>query len=280
MNSPSTYPCIWLHDNMDKVLAKYKKIFLDLAIEEQSSIACTFTAMGSKMMLLQGGPMFAPNEAISYFIYTGDKDSAAYLFNALQENGRVLFPLQSYPWAACYGWVEDEFGVHWQIDGDVMHSSQKIVPCLLFVHEKRFRIREALAYYSGIFPHFKVLMEAPLEKTQGIPEDAILFTQVKFGESLYNLMCSREEHYDFDFSPGNSFVIPCFDQAEIDYYWESLGKDGAYEMCGWLRDKYGVSWQVIPAILPELLKDPVKGPQVMEAFLKMQKFDLSVLLAI
>lgn len=265
---------------MAEVLVKYKSIFPELVIEEQSSIACTFTVMGSKMMLLQGGPMFAPNEAVSYFIYTGDKEKAADIFNILKERGRVLFPLQSYPWAACYGWVEDEFGVHWQVDGDEIRSSQKIVPCLLFVNEKRFQIREALAYYAGIFPQCKVLMEAPLEKEEGIPPDAILFTQVKIGENLYNMMCSRDEHHDFDFSTGNSFVILCKDQVEIDYYWESLGRDGEYEMCGWLRDKYGVSWQVIPAMLPELMKDPVKGPKVMEAFLKMRKFDLDALLAI
>ena len=81
----------------------------------------------------------------------------------------------------------------------------------------------------------------------------------------------------FKFTEAVSFMIPCEDQEEIDYYWNKLTEGGEESMCGWLKDKYGLSWQVVPTILPELLKDPVKGSRVMAAFMKMRKFDIEKL---
>ena len=74
----------------------------------------------------------------------------------------------------------------------------------------------------------------------------------------------------FNFTEAVSFVIECEDQAEIDHYWNELTREGKESMCGWLKDKYGVSWQVVPAILGELMSDPEKGPRVVEAFMKMK----------
>lgn len=92
-----------------------------------------------------------------------------------------------------------------------------------------------------------------------------------------NAMSSTLQH-DYDFTPGNSFVVECDDQQEIDYFWGTLGESGRYDMCGWLADRYGVSWQIVPSILSQLMQDPEKGPRVIQAFLKMQKFDIQTLL--
>lgn len=90
-------------------------------------------------------------------------------------------------------------------------------------------------------------------------------------------MSSNYAH-DFDFSPGNSFVIECENQQEIDFYWEKLGDNGRYDMCGWLADKYGISWQIVPSILGTLMSDAEKSKRVIQAFLQMQKFDIETLL--
>jgi len=84
--------------------------------------------------------------------------------------------------------------------------------------------------------------------------------------------------HQYKFSPANSYVITCDTQEEIDHYWDKLGEGGRYNKCGWLDDKFGVSWQVVPSILEELMSDPEKGPRVTEAFLKMTKFDIETLL--
>ena len=82
-------------------------------------------------------------------------------------------------------------------------------------------------------------------------------------------------HYKF--SPATSFVIECETQEEIDYYWDKLGQGGIYNKCGWLDDKFGVSWQIVPTILPELLSNPNKAQNVINAYMKMSIFDIETL---
>ena len=82
----------------------------------------------------------------------------------------------------------------------------------------------------------------------------------------------------FKFTEAISFVVDCDTQEEIDYYWNNLMADGGSEgSCGWLRDKFGVSWQIVPTVLPRLLSDPEKAPKVMQAYMKMKKFDIKEL---
>jgi predicted 3-demethylubiquinone-9 3-methyltransferase (glyoxalase superfamily) len=83
--------------------------------------------------------------------------------------------------------------------------------------------------------------------------------------------------HQFNFTEGMSLVIPCENQQEIDYFWEKLTEGGEESQCGWLKDKFGVSWQVIPSVLPRLIADPVKGQRVIDAFMKMRKFDIETL---
>ena len=82
----------------------------------------------------------------------------------------------------------------------------------------------------------------------------------------------------YKFSPATSFVIECDTQEEIDHYWNQLGKEGKYNRCGWLDDKFGVTWQVVPKILGKLISDPEKSSRVMQAFMKMTKFDIETLM--
>jgi predicted 3-demethylubiquinone-9 3-methyltransferase (glyoxalase superfamily) len=81
----------------------------------------------------------------------------------------------------------------------------------------------------------------------------------------------------YKFSVANSYVITCDTQNEIDYYWEKLGDGGLYNKCGWLEDKFGISWQIVPSILGQLMNDPEKAPKVMYAFMQMTKFEIEKL---
>lgn len=83
---------------------------------------------------------------------------------------------------------------------------------------------------------------------------------------------------DFKFNEAVSFVIDCETQEEIDYYWNKLSDGGKEGNCGWLKDKFGVSWQVVPTVLPQLINDPEKAPRVVQVFMKMKKFDIQKLL--
>jgi len=82
----------------------------------------------------------------------------------------------------------------------------------------------------------------------------------------------------YKFTPATSFVIECETQQEIDHYWDKLGEGGRYDKCGWLDDKFGVSWQIVPSILGKLMTNPDKAPRVVDAFMKMSKFNIATLL--
>jgi predicted 3-demethylubiquinone-9 3-methyltransferase (glyoxalase superfamily) len=134
-----------------------------------------------------------------------------------------------------------------------------IYPCLWFDG----KALEAAEFYCSVFPASEILSSTPLVVHFTINGTRFMGLN---GGPIYRI------------TEGVSFVIECESQEEIDYYWERLTEGGEESMCGWLRDRYGVSWQVIPAILEELMNDPERGPRVIEAFLKMRKFDIGTLL--
>lgn len=126
------------------------------------------------------------------------------------------------------------------------------------------------------FPESRTLLEAPYPPEADLPEGTLLFTQFKLNGLIFNAMSSSIPH-DFDFSEGNSFVVGCRNQAEIDVYWNVLLQDGEESMCGGLKDRFGVSGQIVPARLGELVNDEKKGDRVMQALMKMRKIDLGIL---
>jgi predicted 3-demethylubiquinone-9 3-methyltransferase (glyoxalase superfamily) len=133
-----------------------------------------------------------------------------------------------------------------------------IYPCLWFDG----KAKEAAEYYCSIFPDSKITSHNPI----------VTLWEVK-GQTFMGLNGGPM----FTFSAATSFVITCDTQEEIDYYWEKLGEGGVHSQCGWLDDKFGVSWQVIPAILGKLMSNPEKAQAVTAAFMKMTKFDIATL---
>ncbi len=137
--------------------------------------------------------------------------------------------------------------------------TNKIFPCLWFDG----KAKEAATYYCTIFKNSKVVSENPM---------TVIF---ELNETKF-MALNGGPHYKF--SPANSYVITCDTQEEIDHYWEKLGEGGKYSQCGWLDDKFGVSWQIVPKILGELMSDPEKSPRVIQAFMQMTKFDIQKLI--
>jgi len=135
----------------------------------------------------------------------------------------------------------------------------KIYPCLWFDGQAR----EAADYYCSIFPNSKIISENPM---------VVIF------ELNGNKFMGLNGGPDYKFSPANSYVIECDTQSEIDLFWERLGEGGIYNQCGWLDDKFGVSWQIVPAVLGELMSNPNKSERVVQAFMKMKKFDIETLM--
>ena len=137
--------------------------------------------------------------------------------------------------------------------------TDKIYPCLWFDG----KAKEAAEYYCSVFPNSRITSENQMV--------------VNF-ELSGNRFMGLNGGPNYTFSPANSYVIPCDTQSEIDHYWEKLGEGGIYNQCGWLDDKFGVSWQIVPAILEKLMKDEEKTPRVVQAFMQMTKFDIDALM--
>jgi predicted 3-demethylubiquinone-9 3-methyltransferase (glyoxalase superfamily) len=273
----SIYPCIWFNSEAQQAALFYMEVFPDAERLSENPMVVSLSIRGTKLMLLNGGPMYHANAAISYFVYCGSDGEIERLYAALTDGGSVRMPLGTYPWTRRYAWVLDKFGVSWQLDVDPIRSAQKIVPSLLYSQPQSHVVSDAVRFYTRIFDPSMILMEAPHPPQAGLPDGALLFAQFKLDGYIFNAMSSTE-HHDFQFGPGNSFVVECDTQEQIDHYWAELGTDGQYQMCGWLVDRYGVSWQIIPSILPTLMSDPSKRDKVVEAFMKMQKFDIAGLL--
>lgn len=135
-----------------------------------------------------------------------------------------------------------------------------IFPCLWFEKEAE----AAANFYCSIFPNSKILNANPIV--------------VNFELNGQLFMALNDKRPPQPFNESVSFVIPCETQAEIDHYWDKLTGDGGKEgMCGWCQDKFGISWQVVPAILDELMREPQRAQRVVGAFMKMKKFDIEKL---
>lgn len=275
--SPQIYPCLWFDKEAGEAAEFYCGLFKHARILDQNPMASTFEIMGTKMMSLNGGPMYQKTTAISYFVYCNGAEEIDRLYAALSEGGMVMMPLDKYDWSPRYAFVQDRFGVSWQLDVEDIKSVQKVVPCFLFANRKMGMAKTAIDNLVSIFPNSRILMEAPYPPEASLPEGILLFAQIRVAGYLFNAMSSTRPEA-FDFSPGNSMVVECETQAEIDQYWEKLGEEGHHEQCGWLEDRFGISWQVVPAVLSKLMADPERSGRVIEAFLKMKKFDIQQLL--
>lgn len=283
-------PFLWFDSNAEEAANFYVDVFDNSKIfsitrynddsakasGQKSGTAMTiaFQLEGQSFSALNGGPHFKINPSISFFVYCESENRIEKLYNKLIDGGVVMMPLDKYDWSPKYAWVQDKFGVSWQLDVEKINNSQKILPALLFANKKFARVKEAVSFYTSVFPDSKIILESPFPPADDIPKDALLFSQFNLSDYLLNAMSGGTLKHDFDFNEAFSFVVNCKDQNEVDYYWNKLISDGGAEsQCAWLKDKFGVSWQIVPNRLMELLSDPnpAKAQKVMKAMLQMKK---------
>jgi predicted 3-demethylubiquinone-9 3-methyltransferase (glyoxalase superfamily) len=288
-------PFLWFNTEAEDAVEFYTIIFnnskiLDISryneaaanasgMKTGSAFVISFQLEGQNFTAMNGGPNFKLNESISLFVYCESDAKIEKVYNQLCKGGKVLFPLDKYDWSPRYAWVVDKFGLSWQLDVEKINNKQKILPALLFVNNKVLKVKEAVEFYCSVFPNSKILMEYPYNESAGLPDGTLLFSQFSLTDHLFNAMSGQGDH-DFDFNEAFSFVVDCQNQDEVDYYWNKLASDGGQEsMCGWLKDKFGISWQIIPRILSDMLndKDSAKSQNVMQAMLQMKKINIEEL---
>lgn len=239
-----------------------------------------FELAGQRFSAISAGPYFRFNPSISLMVACESVEEVNIKWKALSEGGSELMPLGEYPFSRWYGWVQDKYGLSWQLMfTENIQNVQKITPNMLFSNEVCGKAEEAVKYYTGIFED----SETGTFSRYGEGEAENSKAEVNYaGFKLDGFSLSAMDNAydtDFGFNEAFSLMVYCKDQKEIDYFWDRLSAVPEAEQCGWLKDRFGVSWQIVPEYMDNILFNGSEAEirRVTEAFLKMKKFDLEAL---
>jgi predicted 3-demethylubiquinone-9 3-methyltransferase (glyoxalase superfamily) len=279
-------PFLWFDHQAEAAANFYVSVFPGSEIRKvirqgEAVFTVDFSLAGQRFSALNGGPMFQINPSISFFVVCETESEIDAAWQKLSEGGAELMPLNKYDWSEKYGWVQDRFGLSWQLSlGKIADTGgQKFTPSLLFVGEQSGRAEDAVHFYTSVFKNADITGILKYGPGEALPEGVVKHAQFSLERLTFMIMDGGTGH-PFQFNEALSFVVSCDTQEEIDYYWSMLTAGGGQEsQCGWLKDKFGVSWQIVPPILIQYLNDPdpQKAGAVMQAMLKMRKIDIGEL---
>jgi len=280
-------PHLWFDREAREAAEFYVSIFPDSRITNITTLnntpsgstdSVSFELMGQPFMAISAGPLFKFNPSISFLVSCQTKAEVEVFWQKLAEGGMALMELGEYPFSEKYGWIQDKYGLSWQLMyAGGLPIQQKITPTLLFVEKQVGKAEEAITYYASVFRNSKVGDVLRYEKNEEPDkEGTVKHAAFTLEGQQFAAMDSAREH-NFSFNEAISLIIFCSTQEEIDYYWEKLTAVPEAEQCGWLKDRFGLSWQVVPSRMNEMMQSGDQGriARVTEAFLKMKKFDIA-----
>ena len=286
----SIAPCLWFDTQAEEATNFYVSLFpssrilhvdryADIGPEPAASVVVVeFELNGRPFQAFNGGPLFPHSPAISFFV-TCSSDEVDRLWASLIEGGMALMPLDAYPISEKFGWVQDRYGVNWQLSAT--NAPLAITPKLTFVGDNFGRVEEALGFYTSVFQDAHIDDIDRFGPGTHDPEGAIAHARFTIEGQPFMAMESSWDHA-WGFTEALSLAIECADEQQVDHYWDALISGGGEpSQCGWLEDKYGVSWQVVPRRLIELLRDPdrERAGLAMRKMLQMTKLDIAELQA-
>jgi len=281
--------CLWFEKEAEQISRFYTSIFKDSKVKNTTTLdntpsgtvdIATLELAGQEFTILVAGPLFKFTPAVSFLVACDTKEEVEALWAKLSKGGMALMELGEYPFSKKYGWTQDRYGLSWQVMfmGD-RKIEQKITPTLMFVGKQCGKAEQAINFYGSVFHNARVGDIFRYGKGQEPDkEGTVAHVAFTLEGQRFAAMDSAREH-PFTFNEAISFEVHCETQEEIDYYWGKLSADPKAEQCGWLKDNYGLSWQIVPTVMDEMLKDKdeKKLARVTEAFLKMKKFDIETL---
>jgi predicted 3-demethylubiquinone-9 3-methyltransferase (glyoxalase superfamily) len=271
-------PFLWFDNKAEEAVNFYTSIFNNSKIgtiayygegspmPKGSVLTINFKLEHQDFIALNGGPTFTINPSISFSVTLESKTELDTLWSKLSEGGSVLMPFQTYDWSEKYGWLSDKYGVSWQLS--LGKANQTIIPSMLFVGEQYGKAEEAMKLYTSLFEGSSITHVMHDENK------SVLHAQFILNGQTFTAMDSNANHL-FTFNEAVSLFVYCDAQEEVDHFWNALSAQPKAEQCGWLKDKFGVSWQIVPKVLLGLLRDPdpIKSQRVMQAMLQMKKID-------
>lgn len=282
-------PHLWFDREAKEAAAFYTELFSDARITLTRLIADTpsgdvdavdFKLEGQPFRAISAGPEFRLNPSISLFVTCSTVGEVDALWHSLIEGGTALMELGEYPFSRRFGWLQDRFGVSWQFNvSEGEKPKQKIVPYMQFSGPARGKAADAVKYYTELF------RASDLQRKRGdeAPDETAAVSEA--GLHIFHLLGQRffamDHGYDADFTFNEAFswIVICDTQEEINYFWNKLSKVPEAEACGWLKDQFGVSWQIVPNQLGEWMETGTaeQTKRLTEAMLQMKKLDIAVL---
>ncbi len=293
---PRITPHLWYNTQAKEAADFYCSLFPDSKITNVTTIHNTpsgdadivsFQLSGQPFMAISAGPLFKFNPSVSFMLnFDPSRDKRANekldaAWEKLSQGGTALMPLDKYPFSERYGWIQDKYGLSWQLILSNPGGDERpfIVPSLMFVGSISGKAEEAINFYLSVFKGSKRGITARYGKGQDPEkEGTITFADFAIENQWFAAMDSAREH-EFAFNEAISLLVPCDTQEEIDYFWQKLSAVPEAEQCGWCKDKYGLSWQITPKIMNEMMRNGTREQldRVTRTFLQMKKFDIAKL---
>ena len=281
-------PFLWFDNQAEEAATFYTSLFDDSRIgtvrrygeagpgPNGQVMTLAFQLAGLDVMALNGGPIYSFTPAVSFFVSCTNERQIDGLWKKLSDGGNVLMELQKYPFSEKFGWAADRYGLSWQLM--LAGTPTTITPFFMFGGAQHGKTEEALKYWCSLFEGSKVERVVRHGPGQAALEGTVMHARFTLAGQQFMAMDGGPEHA-FSFTEASSLSVDCTTQAEVDRFWEKLSDGGETSQCGWLKDRYGVSWQIVPSVLGELLgdKNPKRSQKVMRAMLEMTKLDIKTL---
>lgn len=282
-------PHLWFDKEAKEAAEFYTKIFNGKILSSNTLHdtpsgdvdSLTIELLGQEFAMISAGPLFKFNPSISFMVAVESAEEVDRLWAELSEGGKPLMELNEYPFSPRYGWLMDRYGLSWQLGVfDLKGRTQQITPTLMFVGEVCGKAEEAMNFYTSIFENSAVNYALHYGEMEDNSETdgTLQHGDFSLNGQHFAAMDSPYSH-DFNFNEAVSLMVHCDNQKEIDYFWEKLSAVPEAEQCGWLKDKYGVSWQIVPAAMDKMMSEgsPEQLDRVTQTFLQMKKFNIEEL---
>ena len=291
MNNQRIVPHLWFDNEAQEAVDYYMQTFPESEIISDVTFTdtpsgdakqLTFNVFGYKFMAINAGPYFTKNPSISFTVLFNQSEAALLdkVWTALAHNGKIMMELGSYDFSEKYGWLEDQFGVSWQLLITDQPFDDRIRPSFMFINDNVGRAEEAINYYTSVFKNSGDISKFYYpEGMEPDKPDTLAHAEFKLEDQYFVALDSAHKH-EFNLNEGISLMLFLEDQQEIDYYWDKLSAVPEAEQCGWVKDQFGVSWQIVPKIMDQMVEEgtPEQISNVTKAFLKMKKFDVETLI--
>ncbi|CAG7912603.1 hypothetical protein SSCS72_00347 [Mammaliicoccus sciuri] len=291
MNNQRIVPHLWFDNEAQEAVDYYMQTFPESEIISDVTFTdtpsgdakqLTFNIFGYKFMAINAGPYFTKNPSISFTVLFNQSEAALLdkVWTALAHNGKIMMELDTYDFSEKYGWLEDQFGVSWQLLITDQPFDDRIRPSFMFINNNVGRAEEAINYYTSVFKNSGGISKFYYpEGMDPDKPDTLAHAEFKLEDQYFVALDSAHKH-EFNLNEGISLMLFLEDQQEIDYYWDKLSTVPEAEQCGWVKDQFGVSWQIVPKIMDQMAEEgtPEQISNVTKAFLKMKKFDVETLI--